>query len=41
MRTWTRRLAGRLRFANLPTGATLDDFDLDAPLYGGRFTERR
>jgi DNA replication protein DnaC len=28
--TDTRRLAGRFRFANLPTGATLDDFDLDA-----------
>ena len=28
--TDARRLAGRLRFANLPTGATLDDFDLDA-----------
>ncbi|WP_139416272.1 IS21-like element helper ATPase IstB [Agromyces laixinhei] len=25
-----RRLAGRFRFANLPTGATLDDFDLDS-----------
>jgi len=25
-----RRLAGRLRFANLPTPATLDDFDYDA-----------
>ena len=25
-----RRLAGRFRFANLPTGATLEDFDLDA-----------
>ena len=24
------RLSGRFRFANLPTGATLDDFDLDA-----------
>lgn len=28
--TEARRLAGRFRFANLPTGATLDDFDLDA-----------
>ena len=28
--TDARRLAGRLRFANLPTGATLADFDLDA-----------
>lgn len=28
--TEVRRLAGRLRFANLPTGATLADFDLDA-----------
>ena len=28
--TDTRRLSGRFRFANLPTGATLDDFDLDA-----------
>lgn len=28
--TDARRLTGRLRFANLPTGATLDDFDLDA-----------
>lgn len=28
--TDARRLAGRFRFANLPTGATLDDFDLDA-----------
>jgi len=28
--TDARRLSGRLRFANLPTGATLDDFDLDA-----------
>ena len=28
--TDARRLAGRLRFANLPTGATIDDFDLDA-----------
>jgi DNA replication protein DnaC len=27
--TDARRLAGRFRFANLPTGATLDDFDLD------------
>ena len=27
--TEARRLAGRFRFANLPTGATLDDFDLD------------
>ena len=25
-----RRLSGRFRFANLPTGATLTDFDLDA-----------
>lgn len=25
-----RRLAARFRFANLPTGATLDDFNLDA-----------
>lgn len=28
--TETRRLAGRLRFANLPTDATLEDFDYDA-----------
>jgi DNA replication protein DnaC len=28
--TDARRLAGRLRFANLPTPAALDDFDLDA-----------
>ncbi|NNG34434.1 IS21-like element helper ATPase IstB [Nakamurella aerolata] len=28
--TETRRLAGRLRFANLPTPATLEDFDYDA-----------
>jgi DNA replication protein DnaC len=28
--TDARRLTGRFRFANLPTGATLDDFDLDA-----------
>ena len=28
--TDARRLSGRLRFANLPTGATLTDFDLDA-----------
>lgn len=28
--TDARRLAGRFRFANLPTGATLDDFDHDA-----------
>ncbi|MCX6501605.1 MAG: IS21-like element helper ATPase IstB [Microbacterium sp.] len=28
--TEARRLAGRFRFANLPTGQTLDDFDLDA-----------
>ena len=28
--TDARRLAGRFRFANLPTGATRDDFDLDA-----------
>jgi len=28
--TDARRLAGRFRFANLPTGATLNDFDLDA-----------
>ena len=28
--TDARRLSGRFRFANLPTGATLDDFDLDA-----------
>lgn len=28
--TDARRLAGRFRFANLPTGQTLDDFDLDA-----------
>jgi len=28
--THARRLTGRFRFANLPTGATLDDFDLDA-----------
>jgi len=28
--TDARRLTGRLRFANLPTGATLTDFDLDA-----------
>ncbi|UPU87092.1 IS21-like element helper ATPase IstB [Demequina sp. TMPB413] len=28
--TDARRLAGRFRFANLPTGATLADFDLDA-----------
>ena len=27
--TDARRLAGRFRFANLPTGATLGDFDLD------------
>ena len=27
--TEARRLAGRFRFANLPTGATLADFDLD------------
>ena len=27
--TEARRLAGRFRFANLPTGATLDDFDHD------------
>ena len=27
--TDARRLAGRFRFANLPTGATLDDFDHD------------
>lgn len=27
--TDARRLSGRFRFANLPTGATLDDFDLD------------
>ena len=29
--TEARRLAGRLRFACLPTPATLDDFDYDAP----------
>jgi len=28
--TDARRLAGRFRFANLPTGATLADFDLDS-----------
>ncbi|WP_422115746.1 IS21-like element helper ATPase IstB [Brachybacterium sp. UNK5269] len=28
--TEARRLAGRFRFANLPTGATLEDFDHDA-----------
>ena len=28
--TDARRLTGRFRFANLPTGATMDDFDLDA-----------
>ncbi|MGO2722100.1 MAG: IS21-like element helper ATPase IstB [Brachybacterium tyrofermentans] len=28
--TEARRLAGRFRFANLPTGATLEDFDLDS-----------
>jgi len=28
--TDARRLTGRFRFANLPTGATLNDFDLDA-----------
>ncbi|WP_394289538.1 IS21-like element helper ATPase IstB [Microbacterium sp.] len=28
--TEARRLTGRFRFANLPTGATLDDFDLDS-----------
>jgi len=28
--TDARRLSGRFRFANLPTGTTLDDFDLDA-----------
>jgi DNA replication protein DnaC len=28
--TEARRLTGRLRFANLPTAATLDDFDYDA-----------
>ena len=28
--TDARRLSGWFRFANLPTGATLDDFDLDA-----------
>ncbi|MGB4779084.1 IS21-like element helper ATPase IstB [Microbacterium sp.] len=28
--TEARRLTGRFRFASLPTGATLDDFDLDA-----------
>ncbi len=28
--TETRRLAGRLRFANLPTPVTLEDFDYDA-----------
>jgi DNA replication protein DnaC len=28
--TDARRLTGRFRFANLPTGATLDDFDLDS-----------
>ncbi len=28
--TDARRLTGRFRFANLPTGATLTDFDLDA-----------
>ena len=28
--TEARRLAGRLRFACLPTPATLDDFDVDA-----------
>ncbi len=28
--TDARRLADRFRFANLPTGTTLDDFDLDA-----------
>ena len=28
--TDARRLSGRFRFTNLPTGATLDDFDLDA-----------
>ena len=28
--TDARRLAGRFRFANLPTGTTLEDFDLDA-----------
>ncbi len=28
--TMARRLAGRLRFASLPTPATLDDFDFDA-----------
>ncbi|WP_353649458.1 IS21-like element helper ATPase IstB [Nakamurella sp. A5-74] len=28
--TETRRLTGRLRFANLPTQATLEDFDYDA-----------
>lgn len=29
--TKARRLAGRFRFANLPTGATLDDLDHDDP----------
>jgi DNA replication protein DnaC len=28
--TEARRLTGRIRFANLPSGARLDDFDLDA-----------
>ena len=28
--TEARRLAGRLRFASLPTPATLEDFDVDA-----------
>ena len=28
--TDARRLTGRFRFANLPTGATLDDFDIDS-----------
>ena len=28
--TEARRLTGRLRFANLPTAATLDEFDYDA-----------
>ena len=28
--TQARRLAGRLRFASLPTPATLEDFDYDA-----------
>jgi DNA replication protein DnaC len=28
--TDARRLAGRFRFANLPTGVTLTDFDLDS-----------